>query len=142
MRRFSAPVRFSSTAYCPARPNGLGTLWLLHHVHAEHPGGAGVGVEQRGEYADARRLAGTVRAEQSQHLAHRYLEGDAVERVHVAEVLDQPVGLDRRIHAVGSSLARCDDRGGRRLLLSVGNGCRANVSQAAITSTTPCMPYW
>ena len=57
----------------------------------------GVGVEQRGEDAHRRGLAGAVGAEQAEHAAAGHDEVDAVERLHVAVVLDKSGRDNRRV---------------------------------------------
>ena len=71
---------------------------LGDHVVAEHRGAPGVGAEDGGEDAHDRGLARPVRAEQPEHGAGLHLEGDPVERAHVAagEDLHEVVGLDRQ----------------------------------------------
>ena len=59
-------------------------------------GPAGRGLEDRGEDADGGGLAGTVRAEQTEDGAGGYLERHALQCVHVAVVLHERVGHDRR----------------------------------------------
>ena len=69
---------------------------LLGHVVAQDGGDALVGLEDGGEDAHRRGLAGPVGAEQPEHGARLDLEGDAVEGAHVAagEDLDEVVRLD------------------------------------------------
>ena len=76
-----------------ARPH---LLRVLAHVDAEHPGGAAVGLEQRGEHAHDGGLARAVGPEQPEHAALGDLERDALDRLEVAEALHQAVGHDRR----------------------------------------------
>ena len=68
---------------------------VVAHVEAEHARAAGVGLQQRGEDAHERRLAGAVRAQQPHDLALPDGQVDAVERAHLAEALDEAAHLDR-----------------------------------------------
>ena len=67
---------------------------LPDDVEPEDRGATGVGLEDRGEDADGGGLAGAVGAEQSEDGAGGHGEVDAVEGVHVAEVLHQTLGED------------------------------------------------
>ena len=69
---------------------------LGDHVVPEHGGLPGVGAEDGGEDAHDRGLARAVRAEQSEDGARLHLDGDAVERAHLAlgKDLDEVVDLD------------------------------------------------
>ena len=95
--RFSRPVSSSSTAAnWPASPirrrtasGSATTSWPS--TLARPP----VGLQQRGEDAHERRLAGAVGAEQAEHGAGLDLEVEAVERDDVAEGLPHALGEDR-----------------------------------------------
>ena len=67
---------------------------LRDHVLAGDVRGAGVGLQQRGQDADGRGLAGAVGAEEGEHLARCDVEVDAVEHGEVAVGLAQPPGDD------------------------------------------------
>ena len=99
MRRFSSPVRFSSTAaYWPARPMRSRTaLRISRHIDAEHRRDARVGREDRRQDTNRRGLAGAVGPEQTEHGAGRHREIDAVERDDVAEALLESLHEDRII---------------------------------------------
>jgi len=68
---------------------------LPDHVVAEHAGLARRRLEQRGEDADQRGLARPVGPEQPEHHPRGDVELEAVERVHLAELLAQVTRLDR-----------------------------------------------
>jgi hypothetical protein len=80
--RFSRPVRFSSTAaYWPARP--IRSRSFAASRDDVEPGDARVprvGLQQRRQDADDRRLARAVRPEQAEHGARSDVEIDARER--------------------------------------------------------------
>src|SRR5690606_28579413 len=59
-----------------ARPDLLG---LRHDVETRHRGGAGVGLEQRGQHAQGGRLAGAVGPQQTVHLAGHDVEVEVVD---------------------------------------------------------------
>ena len=93
-------------AHPPAHRGGF-----AHDVVAEHPGGSAVGVQQRGEHADRRRLAGAVRAEHAVDGAPPDGEVDAVDGAQLAEHLDEALGLDRQLaHEVTSAVTRVEER--------------------------------
>ena len=71
-------------------------LRIPAYVDAADVGRAAVGLEERGEHPDRRRLAGAVRAEQPVHrpIGDRQLE--PVERRHLLEPLGQLPSLDRQ----------------------------------------------
>ena len=71
-------------------------LRVLLHVDPQHAGAAAVGGGQGGEHAHDGGLARAVGPEQAEHLALRHLEGDALDRLDLTEVLHQAVGHDRR----------------------------------------------
>jgi hypothetical protein len=67
----------------------------VHDVVSRHPGHAGIGARERGEDADRRRLAGSVRPEQAEDRAGAYRQAEAVERRDFAGIrLDQTVRFD------------------------------------------------
>ena len=68
---------------------------LAADVVARDRGGALVGVRERHEHADGRRLARAVRAEQPEDLAFADVERDAVERLNLAVALAQCLDDDR-----------------------------------------------
>ena len=79
------------------RPDGtLGDRLIGRHP--EDVNGAGVGLGEAEQHVDRGRLAGTVRAEQGDGLAGRYLDVDAAHGLHDArragERLDQPLQRD------------------------------------------------
>ena len=97
-RRFSAALRFSSTAaYCPASPidarTRVGSSVTSQPSTRTWPL---VGREQRREHADRGRLARTVRSEQPEHPTRGHVERDALQRLDVAEALDEVLDQDRR----------------------------------------------
>jgi len=66
---------------------------ILDHVEARDPCRPAVGLQQRRQYADDRRLARPVRPEQAQHSARSGVEIDTRKRSH------SPVGLDEPAYA-------------------------------------------
>ena len=87
-------------ASCSATPiDAPHRAGLAHHVVARHPGPPGRGLQQRGEHADGRGLAGPVGAEEAEDLALVHHEVDAVDRHHVAEVTHETFRHDRRVEA-------------------------------------------
>ena len=79
-------------------------LGVLDHVEAADAGVAGVGDEQGGQDADGGRLAGAVGAEHTEDGAASDGEVDALQRLRLAEVLDEALGLDHQVLCHGSSL--------------------------------------
>jgi hypothetical protein len=69
-------------------------LGVAHHVEPVDLGAAAGGREQRGEDAHRGGLAGAVGPEESEHRALLHLEVDALERLHVAEMLHELFGTD------------------------------------------------
>ena len=63
----------------------LGAFGLDLGVEPERAHRAAVGMQRAGDQPHDRRLAGTVRAEQHRHRAARDLEGEVVDREHLAE---------------------------------------------------------
>ncbi len=61
---------------------------------AQHPRVARVGLEQRREHPDRRRLPGTVRPENAVHGASANREVDAIDGDGVTERLDEAARLD------------------------------------------------
>jgi hypothetical protein len=82
-----------------ALPDRLG---IGAHVDAGDLDRAGVGLEQGGEDADGRRLAGAVGPEQSEHGALGDDQVEPVEGGDIPEALDQPRGADHLSHGVSS----------------------------------------
>src|SRR5207248_8377108 len=62
---------------------------------SSHCGAPGVGLQQRGEDADRRGLAGPIRAEERKKAALLDLQVEPIERSNAPEVLDQAFGIDR-----------------------------------------------
>ena len=81
---------------------------VAHGIEAEHTDAAGIGDAVALEDLDGRRLARAVRPEQTEHLARRDREREAVDRVHVAvallEVGDADGGSGRTGH--GAAILR------------------------------------
>ncbi len=73
-------------------------LRVLGDVDAGDGQGAGVELGERGDRADERGLARAVRSEDGEDLAGLGGEVEAVERVHVTEVLVEAAGLDHVVH--------------------------------------------
>ena len=71
---------------------------LVDHVAPEHPGPAGVGVQDRREDPYDRRLARAVRSQEAEHGARGDVEADAVDCVDVPEVLDELLNPDCAFH--------------------------------------------
>src|SRR5690606_877256 len=69
-------------------------IGLADDIVPEHPRGAAVGAEQRGEHADGGGLAGAVRAEDAVDGSGTDREVDAVHGAGAAERLDEGGGLD------------------------------------------------
>jgi hypothetical protein len=68
----------------PERP-----VTVARHVDAEHMNRAGARQHQPHDHADRRRLARAVAAEQAGHRAGRNVEGNRIDRRHVAKPLGQ-----------------------------------------------------
>jgi hypothetical protein len=81
--------------------------------------GAGVGLEQRREHADRRRLAGAVGAQQSEHAARWRREVDPVQGPDVAEGLHQAGHVDRRLARFHALHGRQATDGLGRLLAAI-----------------------
>jgi hypothetical protein len=64
----------------------------------EHAGAAAVGLEQRREHLDRRRLPRPVRPEHAVHAALRHGQVDTVHRPRGFERLDESFGFDRERH--------------------------------------------
>ena len=75
---------------------------LGEHVDAGDGGRAGVGTEQRGEDPHGGRLAGPVGAEQGEHGAFGYVQGESGEGLDVAVRLREVDGDDCVVHDVRS----------------------------------------
>ena len=71
---------------------------IAHDVDAGDRGRAAVGLEQRGQHADQRGLAGAVRPQQGVDDAGLDLQADAGQRLDGAESLLDPVGAHDRLH--------------------------------------------
>ena len=97
-------------------------------VEAEHLGAAGAGADQVHEDADRGGLAGAVGAEETEDLAARHGQVDAIERAHVAVRLDEALKADRRAVAHPSTLRagaiQRSGRGRRHLRSPPGSGLR------------------
>ncbi len=82
---------------------------VLDDVEPGHPRAAGVGLQQRRQDPDDRRLAGAIRSEQAEHGPVRDLEVHADERAHRAVGLHEPADADRRVlgsvRLIGARLA-------------------------------------
>jgi hypothetical protein len=89
-----------------ALADGLG---MAGHVHAEDLGVTAVGVEDGGEDAHGRRLAGAVGPEQPEHGARCRGKVDTGEGLHLAEALGQALDPDGRTRS--GRLARGDGGG-------------------------------
>ena len=90
-----------------ALANGLG---VAGHVDAEHLGPAVVGLEDGGEDAHGRRLAGAVGSEQAEHRAGRHGEVDAGQRLDGAEALGEALDPDGGGGGRGHGGDGCRDR--------------------------------
>jgi len=77
-----------------AGPHRLG---LMRNVVTVHGAGTAVRAQHGGEHAHHRRLACAVGPEQAEHRALGDGEADALDRLHVAEVLLEVVGDDRTL---------------------------------------------
>ncbi len=90
----------SIAASCNATPMLRRTIGgLAHHVVAGDARASRRRREQRGEHADRRRLAGSVRTEEAEDLALVHDEIDTVDRLHVTEVTLETVRYDGRVEA-------------------------------------------
>jgi hypothetical protein len=102
--------RFVDRRILPGEADDLAHgLRVGHHIDAIYPGGAAVGLQQGGEHAHERGLAGAVRAEQAKDRARLDVEVDAIEGFGRAERLLDPSNFDDRIcHAssVSTDFAR------------------------------------
>ena len=100
-------VRILATILAPDAGQADGGSHLLRvpdDVEAEHAGLAGVGCLDGRKDPHGRGLAGAVGAEQAQYAAGLDRQVDAVQGDDAAEVLDQPVGGDRRVSHVRAGL--------------------------------------
>ena len=88
----------------------LDLVALAQDVVAEAGAGAGVRREQAAHHADRGGLAAAVRAEEAEDLAALHLQRQVLDDVLVAEVLVQPVHVDRRRVGRARSLQRHRDR--------------------------------
>ena len=68
---------------------------MAHDVFTGDGRASGVGLRERRERTNGRRLAGAVRAEETEDLAVAYGERDAVKRLHVLVALAEVLGDDR-----------------------------------------------
>jgi DNA-binding SARP family transcriptional activator len=114
-RRFSTPVRLSSTAaYWPVRAIRRRTCWALgDDVVAADGGPAPVGLDEGGQDAHGGGLAGPVGAEHGQHGAGPGRQIHPVERGGGAEALDQAARLDGVVHGAPRSWLRSEEQPGR-----------------------------
>ena len=84
---------------CDVPDRAAHAVRVANDVFAGDDRASGVGSRQRRERAHGRRLAGAVRAEQSEHLAVADGERDAVERLDLLVALAEVFG-DDRVHAL------------------------------------------
>ncbi|CAB4894478.1 unannotated protein [freshwater metagenome] len=72
---------------------------IFDHVEASHVRGARCGPQQGGEHAYGGALAGTVRAEEAEHLTGVHLQVDAIDGFDIAEVAHEALGVDGELVA-------------------------------------------
>src|SRR3984893_14349948 len=121
---------------------------LLPAVETRDPRGAGIGAQQGHQQSDRRRLAGTVRAQEAEHLALLDLERDVRDAALAAVVLGEFLRLDDCCHespyqpnqkcSVASSVSVSDPFGTTRIRSN------ASVNEATDRRTTSkvMVPAW
>ncbi len=92
VERRQIPLELVAVAHDERDPAQELTLALRGYA-SEHARLARRRIEQAGEHLQRRRLAGTVRAEEADHLARPDVERDAVDRAHLARrPAEEPLG--------------------------------------------------